>query len=161
MNAIFDQYSDEVTFLTLSYGGSRDELDDVIGLKGGYPWSFGLDNQDRASDFSVSNGYVWVLDTDLNLVKEWSYQVVSSSAMSSQLNSVLGGEGQTLQTTTDPGNNFNLADNPLAIGFFGFIVLLGAILYFRRSDTPSRTETRKVALEDKLAESKKNWDWDK
>lgn len=145
MNAIYDDYKDFVNFVSISYGRSGDDLDDVKGMKGNYEWTFGLDINNYADVYDVSNGYVWILDENLELYKSFNYTVVSSSELRSELDQLVNpititttaSNGSTVTVVSKPSvasetpvveDTLNLGDNPLFLGFIGFSII-GIIVY--------------------------------
>lgn len=81
MQKIYGEYKDRVQFISLSYGGSGDTLQDVKDIKSerGYQWDFGLDTNDYAATVDVANGYNWLLSEDLKILRTWNYTIVSST----------------------------------------------------------------------------------
>lgn len=136
MNNIYDSAKPYFNFLTVSYGGSGDKLNDIIGLKniGPYGWDFGLDSSDAASTFKVTNGYLWILNTNLELVAKWNYTIVPQdqlvNAMNNLLSSTVIQSGSNKTSTSQPlisGTGsvsfLFLLNNPLFLIFGGFITL--------------------------------------
>ena len=91
-------FEGEVTYLSLSYGGSGDDLDDVIDDKASYEWDFGLDINNYAAETEVSpkprNAHTWIVNQNMEVVHIWSYQTVSSSQLKEKLNELLDGGSQ-------------------------------------------------------------------
>lgn len=88
---IYPSFQEKVHFISLSYGGSGDSIESYAKIKsdGGYPWLFGVDTDNYAKDVGLSTGTVWVLDSNLNLQKQWLYQLVSANDIASTINSAL------------------------------------------------------------------------
>jgi thiol-disulfide isomerase/thioredoxin len=121
MNKVFSQASPYFNFLTVSYGGSKDTLNDIEGLKdiGPYDWDFGFDKDDAASTFQVSNGYLWILNTNLEIVNAWNYTIVPQSQLVEEMNKI---SPVDLSTSGSQSVLF-LFDNPLFLLFGSFVVL--------------------------------------
>lgn len=92
MNQIYDDYKENVTFISLSYGGSRDGLSDVQDMKNSrhYEWIFGLDINNYAKKVGVANGYTWLLSSNLEVVKTWNYTIVSAKGYADAISELLG-----------------------------------------------------------------------
>ena len=120
MNNILDSAIPYFNFITLSYGGSKDTLNDIIGLKniGPYNWTFGFDVNDVASNFKITNGYLWVLNTNLEIVQAWNYTIVPQDQLVNAMSTLH-------PITVDSANKslFFLFNNPLFLLFGGFIIL--------------------------------------
>lgn len=93
MYEIYPQYSDKVNFLTVSFGGSGDDLDDVASLKTKgditYPWDFSLDHTNYASEVGARNSHTWILTPDLELFENWGYGLRTTSDLVTGLDNVL------------------------------------------------------------------------
>lgn len=116
--SVYELYGDRVNFVSLSYGGSGDTLDEVLGMKnrGPYNWTFGLDHTNQASIFDTRNGYVWLLTQDLSLVQKWNSTVVPVSQLREGIESVLPEE--SLETSSIDENVEVLPlDNPVFLLF--------------------------------------------
>lgn len=62
---IWQLYQLNISILTISYGASGDDLDDVIGVKERsiqYKWDFGFDDTNYAAGYDAKNADVWILD---------------------------------------------------------------------------------------------------
>ena len=148
---IYDTYKDFVNFITISYGGSGDDLSDLVTMQGSYPWTFGLDHENFASQVSVSNAYVWLLTPDRYLQDEWAYTVVPQNSMVTAIDNVLNGmtiknapdmsaddidfssiPEPPLLTGADNLNTFNLQNNPLFLGFIGLSGIAAIALLINR-----------------------------
>ena len=92
MKLIYDDYKENVTFITISYGGSNDDLDNVQWMKdrGPYDWLFGLDFDDYASTVGAVNGHMWILNADLTLYQKWGKSIVPIGDLRTTLNGVIG-----------------------------------------------------------------------
>ncbi len=92
LNLIYDTYKDNITFISISYGGSRDTLEDVKDMKSsrGYDWDFGLDINNYASEVKTANGYNWLLSADLKVLKTWNSTIVSAKAFADAFDEYLG-----------------------------------------------------------------------
>ncbi|MFW9996339.1 MAG: peroxiredoxin family protein [Candidatus Odinarchaeota archaeon] len=123
LNQLYPEYKDLVNFLSISYGGSNDDLTKLQGMKnkGPYNWTFALDHENKADEFGVRNGYVWVLSTDLELVRAWNYTIAPVSQLQEALNSQIPEANQpSTQLTDNPA--FLPLDNPVFIVFAGLAV---------------------------------------
>ncbi len=120
MNALYEDYKSVVNFVSISYGNSRDTLSDVLSMKGTYEWDFGLDINNIAKTYQVTNGYVWVLDETLTLVQAFNYTTITSSQLQNALNPLLGITGSVEE---NPSENIDLLHNPLFISFIAIISL--------------------------------------
>ncbi len=153
MNAIYDDYKDFVTFVSISYGGSGDDLKDVQEMKGNYEWLFGLDINNYADQYDVSNGYVWIIDKNLEIAKAYNYSIVSSSELMEELDKLIDPvtvtttdeSGSTIVTTTKPvhstdaaeiEDNLDLGNNPFFIGFLAFSIVGIMIFLFLKQKSP-------------------------
>ena len=91
-------FEDEVTYLSLSYGGSGDDLDDVIEDKASYEWDFGLDINNYAAETEVSpspkNADTWIVNQNMEVVQIWQNQLVGSSQLKEKINELLDGGSQ-------------------------------------------------------------------
>ena len=118
ISTIYNEYNDQVNFISLSYGGSGDELSDVLEMKGNYPWDFGLDVNNAAKQYNVWNGFVWVLDKNLHISTAFNYTVITKTQLVSALNDVL-----ELQTTVENNDQTDLGlfSNPFFLGFLAFV----------------------------------------
>lgn len=129
--SIYPDYKEYVNFITISYYGSRDNLDDVRSSQseGNYPWIFGLDTENYADTVEVSNAYVWILHANLTLMKEYPYSIVPTSSLIADLNTVLGFE---VVSTDGAESSFDLSSNPLFTGFLVFLAIsLVLVLVYR------------------------------
>jgi len=120
MNEIFSHYSSIFSYLSISFGGSGDDIAKVQGLKdiGPYNWDFGLDIDNYAATKSASNGHVWILASDLSLHKAWGYTIVPKAQLVDSMNELTPEESRlTLSITTNPLDFLPLS-NPLFITFF-------------------------------------------
>ena len=116
ISRIYSEYTNDVNFLSINYGGSGDNLDDVKDDKGGYQWDFGLDVNDFAGSTDISpeprNAHTWVIKSStLEVVKIWSYQTVSSSTLSNEIDRWLNDNTMDQEVTTPPPVMDNSSDN--------------------------------------------------
>ena len=136
-NSIYSDFKEYAYFITISYGSSGDDLDDVaeIQSRGNYPWTFALDTEDYSATADTQNADVWILDTDLNIIHSWNHGIVAKVDFSDKLAGVIGEvtsvitSGDTTITSVnsnpigevdDELRTFGLLENPL---FLGFIVI--------------------------------------
>lgn len=124
MGQLYALYGDSVHFISLSYGGSGDSLSDVARMKndGSYPWIFGLDHANVAATHQVSNGYLWILDSNFNLAKEWGKSILQASAIQNELNPLLNPEDQ--QPLIENDDSILPFDNVFFVGFL-IVAFLG------------------------------------
>ncbi len=137
MLQLYPSYKDSVHFMTLSYGGSGDDINDVKDMKdrGPYPWIFGLDHENYAATVQMSPGSLWILNKNLSLAKEWRAQIVSARQIQEVLNSLLP-ENEREPLITPSNNGFiqtPFYQNPLFIGFGLFILGLSAMIFMLRA----------------------------
>lgn len=132
MGELYALYGDSVHFISLSYGGSGDSLSDVSRMKndGSYTWTFGLDHTNVASTHQVRNGFLWILDSSFNLVKEWRYSIVQASAIQNEVNPLLTPEEQ--QSVIQDDDSILPFDNIFFVGFIIVAVLGIAGVFFLR-----------------------------
>ena len=114
--SIYSKYTNDVNFLSINYGKSGDDLDDVVDDKGTYQWDFGLDVNDYAGSTEISpkprNAHTWVIkSSNLEVVKIWSYQRVSSSQLSNEIDKWLNDNTMDQEVTTPPPVMDNSSDN--------------------------------------------------
>ncbi|MFQ5979392.1 MAG: TlpA family protein disulfide reductase [Candidatus Heimdallarchaeota archaeon] len=123
MDELYPLYNDSVHFISISYGGSGDSLTDVTGMKngGGYAWTFGLDHTNVAGTHQVRNGYLWVLDSNYGLIKEWEYTILQAGAIQSELNPLLSPEER--HGTVDDDESLLPFGNIFFVGFVAFTIL--------------------------------------
>lgn len=136
-NSIYNDFKEYAYFITISYGGSGDDLADVaeIQSRGNYPWIFALDTEDYSATADTQNADVWILDTDLNLIHSWNHGIVAKVDFSNKLTEVIGEvtsiitSGDTTITSVNSNpigevdeelRTFGLFENPL---FLGFVVI--------------------------------------
>jgi thiol-disulfide isomerase/thioredoxin len=131
MQKIYTEYKDRVQFISLSYGGSGDSLQDVDDVKRarGYQWDFGLDTNDYAATVDVANGYNWLISEDLKILRTWNYTIVTSTAFA---NSFI--EFFDFNDTIATEDELIIDEGSLAfpIGIIGSLGILVAIPIFRR-----------------------------
>ncbi len=143
MKALYPKYSDYVNFLSISYGNSGDDLAAVSNMKqkGGFQWDFGLDINKLSNTYKTTNGYVWVLDSSLNVVKTFNYTIVSQSQMEDALNALVtlpttagAGTTSTNPAPNSPSNTLfdNLISNPLFLAFGAAIALMVVYVLIKR-----------------------------
>jgi thiol-disulfide isomerase/thioredoxin len=137
LNQLYPDYKELVNFLSISYGGSNDDLAKVQGMKdkGPYNWTFALDHTNKAAEFGVRNGYVWVLSTELELVRAWNYTIVPLNQLQDALNSQIN---ESLQPSASLTTNPTVLplDNPVFIAFAGLTVVSVAVLVLLRIRKP-------------------------
>ncbi len=125
MNQIYRTYRDYVYFVSISYGGSGDNIEKVRKMKEdrGYDWLFGLDHENFAADFGAANGHVWILDSGLSLVKKWESQLVSASQLHDELKELVSVNASEISVEFD-------TEPPISADFvsFSFLPLLFGIL---------------------------------
>lgn len=121
MNQLYPLYNDTVHFISLSYGGSGDNLQKVIHMKGSYQWTYGLDVNNVAAEHQVSNGYLWILDSNYTLVKDWRHAIAQASSIQAEINALLSPSEQ--QTSSVGDNDLLPFGNILFIGFVTVTVL--------------------------------------
>ncbi len=131
MQKIYNEYKDRVHFISLSYGGSGDTLQEVQSVKSerGYQWDFGLDINDYAATVDVANGYNWLLSADLELLRTWNYTIVSSTDFSNSFIEFFD-FNDTIATDDELIIDEGSLDFP--IGFIGSLGILIAIPILRR-----------------------------
>ncbi len=150
------EYKNLVEFITISYGGSGDDLSDVKSMKdrGNYNWTFALDHTDYASTVGTQNADIWILDTNRQIVKEWDHAIVGQTTLSNELAKVIGnitslvtsevtitsGNTTFVKTTTYTTtssininddkeiNTLGLGDNPIFLGFLGVSAVIAAVI---------------------------------
>ena len=130
-------FENEVTYLSLSYGGSGDDLDDVIEDKSNYKWDFGLDINNYAAETEVSpsprNAHTWIVNQNMEVVHIWSYQTVSSNQIKEKINALLNGDSQEAGGVDLPSNS---GASTLAIIVIGIpvlsIVIIGIAIGVRK-----------------------------
>lgn len=120
MNALYDDYKESVNFVSISYGNSGDDLTDVLSMKGTYEWDFGLDINNIANTYQVTNGYLWVLDESLTLIESFNYTTITSTQLQNALNPLLG---ITSTAEENPSESLVLLRNPLFISFIAIVAL--------------------------------------
>lgn len=122
MNELYPLYNESVHFISISYGGSGDTLGDVSAMKNdrGYSWTFGLDHTNVAATHEVRNGYLWVLDSNYTLIKEW-HSILQAGAIQSELNPLLSPEEQ--QGTVDDEESLLPLGNIFFVGFVAVTIL--------------------------------------
>lgn len=130
VQAVHELYGDVVNFISLSYYGSEDTLDEIKTMqeRGPYNWTFGIDHTNNASKYNTRNGYVWILDEDLELVRSWNYTIVPVSQLREGVESVLPVESLV---TSDISENVQILplDNPVFLIFLLLAVLgLGVVV---------------------------------
>lgn len=167
-NRIYDQYQSDVNFISISFGGSGDDIDDVKLMKGAYPWTFGFDHSNAYEDYDVANGYVWILTVDLSLAQEWEYTVVSEDDLTTAIDAVLAGEDPLQDTGPDEGgsnfgedevNSYGLQGNPLFIGFLAMISVIMIILISKSGSDDTSSTKKDDVLKKTIEEKKDEWDW--
>ncbi len=152
MNELFPYYKNNVHFITISFGESGDTLDDVRSMKNDrqYQWIFGLDTNNKAAEFGTRNGYVWVLNADMSLAKEWAYSIVSASQLQNQLNAILPAD-QRVQTQLGNQNENPIAaglfTNPFFLGFLGISVIIIGMIAFLKMRPKTTTPTARLTIE--------------
>ena len=109
MNEIHHLYKDKVNFISLSFGGSGDDLDDLStgAFEGIYDWPIGLDTSNKAADLSVANGQLMFLKPDLSLYQIWTYTVIISQEQKDQLKTTLNElivESEGIESATETKN---------------------------------------------------------
>ena len=130
-------FENEVTYLSLSYGGSGDDLDDVIEDKSNYKWDFGLDINNYAGETEVSpsprNAHTWIVNQNMEVVHIWSYRTVSSNQIKEKINALLNGDSQETGGVDLPSNS---GASTLAIIVIGIpvlsIVIIGIAIGVRK-----------------------------
>ncbi|MCE7733461.1 MAG: hypothetical protein GPJ54_01195, partial [Candidatus Heimdallarchaeota archaeon] len=90
INSVYDDFKNYTNFITISYKGSGDDLNDVIGYQGSYPWFFALDTANYASVAGTQNADVWILDQQLNLIYTWDYAIITKSDFVDKLSQTIG-----------------------------------------------------------------------
>lgn len=137
MNGLYNEFKDEVTFLSINYGGSGDDLGGVSTLKNSgdqtYAWTFALDHTDYADQVGARNSHTWILNADLTIAETFGYGIRSTADLRNGLNAVLGNTDQ-ISDTNDAVETFGLQDNPLLIGF-GIVAIIGIAIVLIRSRT--------------------------
>lgn len=150
MLQLYPSYKDSVTFISLSYGGSGDNLNDVKEMKnrGPYPWIFGLDHEDYAATVQIPPGSLWILDKDLSLVKEWRAQIVSARQIQEVVNSLLPeNEREPLVTQSNNGPvQTPFYQNPLFIGFGLFVLIIAGATIILHSKKTTISSTNATTL---------------
>ena len=131
MQKIYNEYKDRVQFISLSYGGSGDSLQDVKDIKSerGYQWDFGLDINDYAATVDVANGYNWLISEDLKILRTWNYTIVSSTDFS---NSFIEFFDFNETISTDDELIIDEGSLVFPVGVVGLLGILIAIPIFRR-----------------------------
>ncbi|MFX0092339.1 MAG: peroxiredoxin family protein [Candidatus Hodarchaeota archaeon] len=130
IETMYDDYKDLIHILSISYGGSGDDLNDVISMKGNRPWDFGLDHTNYANTVSATNGDTWILYPNLTVAKIWKHAIVQKSVLQDSLDSVL--LELNLINETRANNSITPLDlwvldfvfgNPLFLAFAGLVVI--------------------------------------
>ncbi len=119
MKLLYPKYSDYVNFLSISYGSSGDNLAAVKKMQqdGHYLWDFGLDINKVSNTYGTTNGYVWIIDSSLNLVKSFNYTIVTRGQMEEVLKTLVTlPTTSQIPTTSQTGNTTttNPTSNPLS-----------------------------------------------
>jgi thiol-disulfide isomerase/thioredoxin len=106
INSIYNDFVNYTNFITIYYGNSGDDLDDVKAEKGSYPWTYAYDHTNYGAVAGANNADVWILDQNLNLKYSWDYSIVPKADLVSKLSEVIGIvtsaiTSETVITTTD------------------------------------------------------------
>ena len=134
MQTVYDEYKDDVNFLTVVYPNSNNDLADVKAMKSerGHPWPFGYDTGNYASGFSASNGDTWFLFANRTISASYDYRVLTPDTIRNELNKMLGRD--TVEVD-DTGALPDLFTNPLFLGFAGLSVVAILYLGIKRTQT--------------------------
>ena len=135
MKTLYPLYNDKATFLSVSYGGSGDTIEKFAAMKnsGPYPWDFGLDTTNyaaKAPGGPVPPGSLWVLDSNLNIAKDWRSVILTADEIQKTLNSVLDEKDQVAPVNAGNSNIGLPLDNPLFLIFIGFSIVLVVLVVF-------------------------------
>lgn len=143
INSIYSDFKNYTNFITISYKGSGDNLNDVIGYQSSYPWFFALDTENYASIAGTQNADVWILDQQLNSVYTWDYAIITKSDFVDKLSQTIGIVTSEITSETtftsemvittensisigdvgDEINTLGLFENSLFLGFLGFSII--------------------------------------
>jgi len=132
MSELYPSFKNDINFLSLSFGGSGDTLENLNSLNSGYysqnniEWPLGLDHTNKARDLGVANGFFTFLTPSLEIFKTYQYVAIVSAGQKNQLrqdlNALLQGE-----TLNDQDSKDSL-QSPAAGGFpFELVVILAVV----------------------------------
>ncbi|MHA2503464.1 MAG: peroxiredoxin family protein [Candidatus Kariarchaeaceae archaeon] len=96
INEIYEDYKDDVTFISISILVGDDTLEDVQEMKEsrGYTWLFGLETTDYSSSNGALNGYSWLLNSDLEVLRTWNSTIVTPEELGGAFEEELGIENR-------------------------------------------------------------------
>jgi thiol-disulfide isomerase/thioredoxin len=129
INTIYDTYKDQVNFLSISFGGSGDAIEDLNKLEVNNRWDIGLDHTNYAATVGKRNSHMWILNTDMTLFVNWGAGIHSPNKIAEELNKLL-----EIDEDPDFGSDtlLPLQGNLLLIGFSIIIVIALAVLTAKR-----------------------------
>lgn len=130
MDELYPLYKDKVNFISLSFGGSGDDLEDLNSgayAQADYQWIIGLDTSNKASDIPAANGQMMFMKPDLSVLRLWDYIIIISQAQKDKLKAALdelivASEGVERATETGINTVGNQVTN--APGFEGIMTLI-------------------------------------